>query len=55
GEKLSRTKFVERFASESERNASKTNRDYPHGMIDTQAKFDAFLAKHPECAGWTLR
>ena len=55
GEKLSRTKFVERFASESERNASKTNRDYPHGMIDTQAKFEAFLAKHPECAGWTLR
>ena len=55
GEKLSRTKFAERFASESERNASKTNRDYPHGMIDTQAKFEAFLAKHPECAGWTLR
>jgi len=55
GEKLSRTKFVERFASESERNASKTNRDYPHGMIDTQAKFETFLAKHPECAGWTLR
>ena len=55
GEKLSRTKFVERFASESERNASKTSRDYPHGMIDTQAKFNAFLAKHPECAGWTLR
>ena len=55
GEKLSRTKFVERFASESERNASVTNKKYPHAMVDTPAKFEAFLAKHPECAGWTLR
>jgi len=55
GEKLSRTKFVKRFASESERKASIINMRYPHGMVDTQAKFEAFLAKHPECAGWTLR
>ncbi len=54
GEKLSRTKFVERFASESERKESVTNERYPYVMVDTQAKFEAFLAKHPECAGWTL-
>jgi hypothetical protein len=55
GEKLSRTKFVKRFASDPERNVSIAARNWPHTLIDTNKKFADFISKHPECIGWTLQ